>query len=60
MNVAKQNSKFRLQKQTNIGRFAHVFINDALTLIGYRMPPKLDCCFLMSTSCVPVAVSTWI
>ena len=34
------------------------FINVALTLIGYRKPPKLDYCFIMSASLVPVAVST--
>ena len=29
-------------------------------LDGYRMPPKLDYCFITSTSLVSVAVSTWI
>ena len=58
--VAKQHSKLRQQKRTNIRRFTRVFIIVALTLIGYRMPPKLDYCFITSTSLVPVAVSTWI
>ena len=61
--VAKQHLKLRQQKRTNIRRFARVFnnfIDVALTLIGYRTPPKLDYCFIMSTSLVPVAVSTWI
>ena len=35
----------------------HVFINVALTLVGYRKPPKLDYCFITSTSVVPVTVS---
>ena len=39
--------------------FLTLFINVALTLIAYRMPPKLDYCFVTSTSLVPVAVSTW-
>ena len=60
MKVAKQHSKLRQQKRTNVRRFACVFINVALTLIGYRMPPKLDYCFITSTSLVPVAVFTWI
>ena len=47
-------------KKTNIRRFARVFINVALTLIGHRMPPKMDYCFITSASLVPVAVSTWI
>ena len=34
--VAKLHSKLRQQKQTNIRRFARVFINVALTLNGYR------------------------
>ena len=55
--VAKQHSKLRQQKRTNIRRFAHVF-NTFLTLIGYRTSSKLDYCFIMSTSLVPVAVST--
>ena len=53
-------NKLRQQKQTNIQRFKRVFINVALTLIGYRIAPKLDYCFITSTSLVPVAVSTWI
>ena len=36
MNVAKQNLKFPQQKQTNIRRFARVFMIDALTLIGLQ------------------------
>ena len=39
--------------------FLTLFINVALTLIAYIMPPKLDYCFIISTSHVPVAVSTW-
>ena len=58
--VAKQHSKLRQQKRTNIRRFARVSINVALTLIGYGMPPKLDYYFITITSLVPVAVSTWI
>ena len=46
--------------QNNIRRFAHVFINVVLILIGYRKPPKLDYCFITSTSIVPVVASTWI
>ena len=56
--VAKQHSK---QKQT--GKYSKVrmyFYQIALTFIGYTMPPKLDYCFITSTSLVPVAVSTWI
>ena len=60
MKVAKQHLKLCRQKRKNIAGFARVFSNDALTLIGYRMPPKLDYCFITSTSLVPVAVSTWI
>ena len=41
----------------NNWRFTHVFINVVLTLIGYRKSPKLDYCFIMSTSVVSVAVS---
>ena len=37
--------------------FLILFINVALTWIGYRKPPKLDYCFIMSTNLVPVAVS---
>ena len=55
--VAKQHSK---QKQTNIQRVCKYFYQIALTFIGYTMPPKLDYCFITSTSLVPVAVSTWI
>ena len=40
--------------------FLILFINVALTWIGYRKPPKLDYCFIMSTNLVPVAVSTQI
>ena len=40
--------------------FTCVFINVALTWIRYIKPPKLDYCFITSTSLVPVAVSTWI
>ena len=32
------------------------YINVALTLIGYRKPPKLDYCFITSTSLVPVGL----
>ena len=46
MKVAKQHSKLR----------TCFFINVALTLIAYRMPPKLDYCILTSTSLVPVAL----
>ena len=56
-----------LQKVLNQGwdegyirMFTNVFINVAHTLIGYRMTPKLDYCFITSTSLVPVTVSTWI
>ena len=38
--------------------FLILFINVALTWIGYRKPPKLDYWFIMSTNLVPVAVST--
>ena len=38
--------------------FLILFINVALTWIGYRKPPKLHYCFIMSTNLVPVAVST--
>ena len=38
--------------------FLILFINVALTWIGYRKPPKLDYCFITSTNLVPVAVST--
>ena len=38
--------------------FLMLFINVALTLIGYGTPLKLDYCFNASTSLVPVAVST--
>ena len=58
MKVEKQPSKLRQQKQTKFRRFARVFINVTLTLIGYRKPPKLDYCFIASTSLVPVAVSS--
>ena len=58
--VAKQHSKLCQQKRTNIRTFACVFINVALTLTGYRMPPKLDYCFIMSASLVPLTDSTWI
>ena len=40
-----------------VQRFTRVIINVALTLIGYGKPPKLDYCFITSTSVVPVAVS---
>ena len=37
---------------------SHIFvINVALTLIGYRKPPKLDYCFITSNGVVPVSVS---
>ena len=39
----------------------HVFL-PMLLLIGYRKPPKLNYCFITSTSltlCIPVTVSTW-
>ena len=58
--VEKQPSKLRQEKWTNLRRFAHVFINVALTLFGNIMPPKLDYCFIISTSLVPVTISTWI
>ena len=54
--VGKQPSKLRQQKQTKVRRFACVFIKVAFTLI-YRKPPKLDYCFITSTSVVPVSVS---
>ena len=37
---------------------ACVFINVSLALIGYRKPPKVEYCFIATTSLVPVAVST--
>ena len=51
--IAKQHSKLCQQRRTNIRMFACVFINVALTLIGYRMLPKLDYCFITSASLVP-------
>ena len=60
MKVTKQHSKLWQQKQMNIHKFARVFINVAITLIGYGKLPKLDCCFITTISPVPVAVSTWI
>ena len=49
MKVGKQHSKLCQQKRMKVRRFACVFINVALTLIGYRKPPKLDYCFITST-----------
>ena len=55
--VGKQPLKLRQQKPTKVRRFAHVFINVGLTLIGCRKPPKKGYCFIMRTSVVPVSVS---
>ena len=55
--VGKQPSKLRQQKGTKVRRFARVFINVGLTLIGYRKLPKQDYCFITRTSVVPVSVS---
>ena len=49
-------------RHTNKRRFegSHMFLSMLVllsVLIGYRQPPKLDYCFLMSTSLVPVSVS---
>ena len=48
--VAKQRLKLHQQKQMNIQSFTRVFIDIILTLIEYRMPSKLDYCFIMSTN----------
>ena len=55
--VGKIPSKLCQQKQTKVQRSACVFINVALTLIGYRKPPKFDYCFIPSTSVVPASGS---
>ena len=39
---------------SNLRRFKRVFINVALTLIGYRKTTKLDYYFLTNASLVPV------
>ena len=58
--VAKQHSKLCQKKRRNIQTFACVFINVALPLTGYRISPKLDYCFIMSASLVPLTDSAWI
>ena len=54
----KQPSKLLQQKMNKKLEGSHVFL-PMLLLIGYRKPPKLNYCFIMSTSLVPVTVSTW-
>ena len=57
--VCKTTFEASSAKTNKYSKFAHVFINVALIiLIGYRMHPKLDYCFITSTSFVPVTVST--
>ena len=45
-----------VSKNERIFEGSHVFVS--LTFNGYRIPPKLDYCFITSTSLF--AVSTWI
>ena len=46
----------RLQTTFEASHMVFFYINVALTLIGYRKPPKLDYCFITSTSLVPVGL----
>ena len=57
-NIAKH-LKLHQQKRTKIQRFTCGVTMFLSMLIGYRTPPKLDYCFIMSTSLVSIAISTF-
>ena len=61
----QNNIRSFVSKNKRIFESSHVFLLIfyqccSYPLIDYRMPPKLDYCFITSTSLVSVAVSTWI
>ena len=55
---AGTNSQYQIQSFEGSHVFLIIFYQCCSHLIGYRMPQKLDYCFVMSTSLVPVTVST--